>query len=154
MVGQPVDRFVVSKLVMALYGLLLPGVLGTVLLLLGVGLPVVLPAGVCLLTAAAFFFAPDLVVRSQAAERRAAFKRSVGAYLDLVALERGADGGPADALTRAAAVGDGWAFRLLSDALVTARISGEPPWTALAVAGRPHRRARALRRGRGRGDRR
>lgn len=130
--GQPVERFVLSKLLMALYGLLLPGLLAGVLLILGVGLPVVVPAGVCLLSAAAFFFAPDLVIRSQAAERRAEFRRTVGAYLDLVALERGADGGPADALTRAAAVGEGWAFQALSDTLVTARLSGEPPWVALS----------------------
>jgi pilus assembly protein TadC len=118
--------------VMGLYGLLLPGVLVSVLFLLGVRLPVTLPLGACLLAGLALFFAPDLVIRAQASERRQEFRRAVGAYLNLVALERGADGGPADALTRAAAVGDGWAFQSLSDALVTARVSGEAPWIALA----------------------
>ena len=126
------ERFVWSKVVMGLYGLMLPGVLGGGLVLLGLRVPVALPLGASLLAGLALFFAPDLVIRAQASERRQEFRRAVGAYLNLVALERGADGGPADALTRAAAIGDGWAFRSVSDALVTARVSGEAPWTALA----------------------
>ena len=75
---------------------------------------------------------PELAARSQAAERRAEFRRAVGAYFDLVALERAAEGGAVDALTRAATVGRGWAFRRLADTLTAARLTGVPPWTALA----------------------
>jgi pilus assembly protein TadC len=78
------------------------------------------------------FFAPDLVVRSQAQEARARFRRAVGSYLDLVALERGADGGPAEALTRAAEVAHGREFRRIGDALVAARLRGATPWQALS----------------------
>ena len=84
-------------------------------------------------SACGFFFAPDLVVHGQAAEAREAFSAAVGAYLDLVALERAADGAPAEALTRAAAVADSWPFRRIRQALDRARLAGTPPWQALAT---------------------
>jgi pilus assembly protein TadC len=126
------DRFVASKLAMAAYGALLPALLTGALAIIGVRAPIVLPAAACVVIAAALFFAPDLVVRSQAQEARARFRRAVGCYLDLVALERGADGGPAEALTRAAEVGQGREFRRISDALVAARLLGATPWQALS----------------------
>jgi pilus assembly protein TadC len=126
------DRFVASKLALAAYGALLPALLTGVLAIIGVHAPIVLPVAACVVIAAALFFAPDLVVRSQAQEARARFRRAVGCYLDLIALERGADGGPAEALTRAAAVGQGREFRRISDALVAARLLGATPWQALS----------------------
>jgi len=124
--------FMVSKLVMAGYGALLPALLTGLLTLVAVRLPVAVPAITCLGCAGVLFFAPDLVTRAQAAEARATFRRAVGCYLDLVALERGADGGPAEALTRAAEVGHGGQFRRIADALSAARLAGTTPWQALA----------------------
>jgi Flp pilus assembly protein TadB len=79
-----------------------------------------------------FFVVPDLIVKAEAEAARAQFRRAVGAYLDLVALERAADGGPADALDRAARVAQGGAFTRIGDALARARLAGLPPWLALA----------------------
>jgi len=79
------------------------------------------------------FVSPDLAVRARARGAREAFRHAVGAYLDLVALERAADGGPAEALHRAAAVGQAWTFVRIQEALDRARLSGEPPWAALAA---------------------
>ena len=81
---------------------------------------------------AALFFAPDLVTRVNAAERRTDFRHALTSYLDLVALERGAGAGPTEALEAAAEIGDGWAFQRISGALTAARRSGAAPWTALA----------------------
>jgi Flp pilus assembly protein TadB len=131
LLGQSVESFGLRKLLMALFGLTLPGWIALPLLLLGVQLPVTLPALTGLLLAAGFFFAPDLVVRSAAREARDTFTASVGAYLDLVALERAADGGAAEALERAAAVADGWVFRRIRESLERARLSGLAPWSAL-----------------------
>ena len=132
LLDQTVDRFIASKLAMAGYGALLPGLLTGVLAVLGLRLPVLLPAAICLVTVAVMFFMPDLVVRSQAQEARTCFRRAVGSYLDLVALERGADGGPAEALARAADVAHGPEFRRISDALMSARLLGRTPWQALS----------------------
>lgn len=120
------------KAAAALVGLALPAALLGLLAVLGAGLPIALPVAVSLAAGVGGFFLPDLLLRGQAAEARAGFRRAVGAYLDLVALERAADGGPADALERAAAVGEGWAFTRLADCLERARLSGATPWQALA----------------------
>lgn len=133
---MPVEDFWLRKAVMAVFGLLLPGLTAAAVTAAGIHLSFVVPAELGLLFAAGFFFAPDLVVRSQANEARETFSAAVGAYLDLVALERAADGAPAEALTRAATVADSWPFRRLRQALEQARLAGTPPWETLAaVAG-------------------
>lgn len=135
LLDQSVDRFIASKLAMAAFGALLPGLLTGLFAFLGVHAPLMLPAAVCLGAATVMFFMPDLVVRSQAQEARERFRRAVGSYLDLVALERGADGGPAEALARAAEVAHGPEFRRISDALVAARLLARTPWQALSELG-------------------
>ena len=124
--------FCLRKVGMALFGLLLPGLTAALVTTSGIAVAPVLPAGLGLVLAVGFFFAPDLVLHGQAAEARETFSAAVGAYLDLVALERAADGAPAEALTRAAAVADSWPFRRIRQALDRARLAGAPPWQALA----------------------
>jgi hypothetical protein len=131
LLGQDADGFCLRKLLMALFGLTLPGWIYLPLLLVGVQLPFGLPAVTGLLLATVMYFAPDLVVRSAANEARQAFQAGVGAYLDLVALERSADGGAAEALERAASVADGWVFQRIRESLDRARLTGQPPWDAL-----------------------
>lgn len=120
------------KAAAALAGLTVPAALLTVFAVLGVRLPIVLPMAVSLAAGVGGFLLPDLLLRTEAAEARAGFRRAVGAYLDLVALERAADGGPGEALHRAAAVGHGPAFTQIADALERARLSGTTPWQGLA----------------------
>jgi Flp pilus assembly protein TadB len=129
---RPVEAHLTAKVAFALLGFLLPVAVLTVLALVGLGLPLAVPVVVSVACAVGFFFVPDLVLGSQAEAARAEFRQAVGAYLELVALERAADGGPADALERAATVGRGWAFTRISDALARARLVGVPPWRALA----------------------
>lgn len=132
LLGRPVEAHLASKVAFAVLGFLLPAAMMSVLALVGAGLPPAVPLLVSLAGAVVSFFVPDLVLRGQAEEARAEFRQAVGAYLELVALERAADGGPADALERAAMVGRGWAFTRISDALARSRLVGAPPWNALA----------------------
>jgi hypothetical protein len=128
----PVEEFLVRKVALGLLGLALPPVCVAVLALVGVRLPIALPAFAAVVAGIVGFVVPDFAVRARARAARQAFRHAVGAYLDLVALERAADGGPAEALHRAAAVGQAWTFVRIQEALDRARLSGEPPWAPLA----------------------
>jgi Flp pilus assembly protein TadB len=103
--------------------------------LTGLGLPTGTPGGVALIVGAVFFVLPDLEARSEARARRRDFRRALGAYLDLVALEMAGAAAPAEALPNAARIGSGWAMALLRDTLYRATTAGRDPWLALAELG-------------------
>ncbi len=132
LLGQDRESWIASKVTCGTAGLAVPLALTGLASLVSPGLNWTVPVAVSLLCGAALFFAPDLVTRVNAAERRADFRQALTSYLDLVALERGAGAGPTEALEAAAEIGDGWAFRRISGALDAARRSGAPPWTALS----------------------
>ena len=132
LLGKDRASWIASKVGCGLLGLAVPPLLAGLASVAGVGLGWSAPAVISLLCGVGLFFAPDLVTRVNAAERRTDFKRALTSYLDLVALERGAGAGPTEALEAAAAIGDGWAFRRISAALDAARRAGAAPWTALA----------------------
>ena len=132
MLDRSTEAFLAAKAGFAALGLALPTALLALLWLLGLTPPLIVPVILPLGAAAVLFFVPDMIVRSEAAQARAAFRQAVAAYLELVALERAADGGPADSLERAAAIGHGTDFTRIADALHRARLVGVPPWTALA----------------------
>jgi Type II secretion system (T2SS), protein F len=132
LLGKDRASWIASKVGCGLLGLAVPPLLAGLASVAGVGLGWSAPVVISLLCGAGLFFAPDLVTRVNAAERRTDFKRALTSYLDLVALERGAGAGPTEALEAAAAIGDGWAFRRISAALDAARRAGAAPWTALA----------------------
>lgn len=128
------EEFLVQKVLFALLGLFLFALLGVVGLATGQVVPGGAPAAAVgsLVAGLLFFFVPDLVYRGQATEAREDFRYALGSYLDLVALERAADGGPGQALVRAAAVGRGWAFSRISDTLTRAQLAGQAPWQGLS----------------------
>jgi hypothetical protein len=134
LLGQDRDAWIASKIICGLIGLAVPaGVAGVAeLVLVGGGPSWQVPAIASLACGAGLFFAPDLVTRVNAAERRTDFRHALTSYLDLVALERGAGAGPTEALEAAADIGGGWAFGRISAALDAARRAGDAPWTALA----------------------
>ena len=132
LLGQDRETWLASKVGCGLLGLALPAVLVSLAALGSVRLPLAVPAVASLACGAALFFAPDLVTRVNAAERRADFRHALTSYLDLVALERGAGAAPTEALEAAAEIGGGWAFERITAALDQARRAGSAPWTALA----------------------
>ena len=81
------------------------------------------------------FLLPDYNARDDAKKARAEFARALGAYFDLVALERHNGSGPRQAMEAAAAVGDSWVFARLCEELARTRWSGLTPWESLRALG-------------------
>ncbi len=133
LLGQDRESFLASKVICGLAGLVTVPLLSAALAASGTPVSLPVPAACSLLLAVALFFAPDLVTRVNAAERRTDFRHAMTSYLDLVALERGAGAGPTEALEAAADIGHGWAFQRIAVALDAARRAGAAPWTALAA---------------------
>ncbi|GAA5079118.1 type II secretion system F family protein [Streptomyces similanensis] len=131
LLGQGPGQFILKKTALAALGLLCPVIATIPWIIAGVDLPFSVPAGVGLIIAVLLFITPDLAVRDQAKRAREEFAHALSAYLDLVALKRAADAGPAEALEKAAAVGEGWPFLYLQGALRRARLEKIPPYQAL-----------------------
>jgi Flp pilus assembly protein TadB len=132
LLGRTRESWLASKIACGLAGLISVPLLTILAAMTGHHLPWALPAGATLAAAAALFFAPDLVTRSTAAEKRADFRHALTSYLDLVSLERGAGAAPTEALEAAADLGGGWEFERIAAALGQARRQGRPPWEGLA----------------------
>jgi Flp pilus assembly protein TadB len=132
LLGKDRETWIASKVTCGVLGLACPAVIGSLAALAGTATPPAVPVVASLACGAALFFAPDLVTRVNAAEKRADFRHALTSYLDLVSLERGAGAGPTEALEAAAEIGGGWAFERIAAALDQARRSGSAPWTALA----------------------
>ncbi|MGY1634912.1 type II secretion system F family protein [Geodermatophilus sp. SYSU D01186] len=131
LIGWTPEGYAARKVGVAVFGAVFVPLLTAVLGAAGVRLPVVVPVLGSLALAGVLFLVVDLVVRDQAAEARGQMRRALCSYLDLVSLRRDASEGPTIALERAAALGEGWVFRRISDALVAARLGGDPPWDGL-----------------------
>ena len=132
LLDQDAEQWLTSKFICGLIGL---GAIPAVELLLAVGgqrPALLLPAVASLGLGTVLFFAPDLVVRVNAAEKRLDFRYALTSYFDLVALERGGGAAPTEALEAAAQIGGGWAFARIAGALAAARKAGRPPWDGLA----------------------
>jgi Flp pilus assembly protein TadB len=135
LVGRPLEQHMAQKVLLAFFGVSLPVLLGTFWTVIGVGPSLAIPAGGGLPLGAFFFFVPDLSLRSEAGERRKEFRRSLGAFLDLVVISLAGGAGVESALRDAASVGRGWAFQQLYNALEVTGLTGETPWAALARLG-------------------
>ncbi|MDQ1289092.1 MAG: tight adherence protein [Actinomycetota bacterium] len=103
--------------------------------LMGVPAPGEIPLVVALVLGTLGFFLPDLVLRSEAAGRRREFRRTVGIFLDLVAMNLAGGRGLPEALLAAATVSDHWSMIRIRQALANARLFGLTPWQALGQLG-------------------
>jgi tight adherence protein C len=101
----------------------------------GLTLPAGVPVVLALATGIGFSFLTDLEAYRQAERRRREFRRALGTYLDLVALEMAGSAAPTEALPNAARVGTGWPMALLRDTLWRATLSGSDQWQALTDLG-------------------
>jgi Flp pilus assembly protein TadB len=133
--GRSLDQHLAQKVVLAFFGLALPAVVAAVWTVGGFSVPLTFPTGVGLVLGVFFFFAPDISLRSETEERRKAFKRALGSFLDLVVISLAGGTGVESALRDAAGVGRGWAFAQLRNALEVTALTGETPWAALARLG-------------------
>lgn len=133
MVRMPLHRFYAEKALYAAIGLVFPPIAIAILAVFGVRLPIAIPLVASLGLAVLMSFLPNYNVRSDAAAAREEFRRALGAYIDLVALERTAGAGPRQALEYAAEVGDSWVFQRISEELARSRWSGQTPWESLSA---------------------
>ena len=84
----PLARFYGDKIVMALMGLVIPPLLAFFFEQIGLGFPIAIPAIASLGLAVVMFFLPNYNAVDDARKARLEFARALGAYIDLVALER------------------------------------------------------------------
>ena len=133
--GGSVEQHLAKKVVLGLYGLAMPALLTLLGSLLGFTIPFVYPALLGVLLGVLFFFAPDVGNRHQARARRDDFKHSLGSFLDLVVISLAGGAGVESALRDAAAIGEGWTFVQLHNALETTVLTGETPWAVLSRLG-------------------
>lgn len=134
-VGQSVEQHLLEKLAAAVCGVLLPPALALMTSLGGAAVPMSLVAVGALGLGAAGFVVPDVLLRSQAAERRRDFRYALSSYLDLAHIVLAAGAGVETALAYAAEAGDGWAFAELRAALHRSRLAGDSPWAAFRRLG-------------------
>ncbi|GAB7003977.1 hypothetical protein JCM18899A_14490 [Nocardioides sp. AN3] len=127
----PLARFYGDKLTFAALGLTIPPLLAWFFGLLGLGFPIAIPALASVGLAVVMFFLPNYNALDDARQARLEFRRALGSYIDLVALERNNGAGVRQAMEAAAEVGDSWVFTRLAEELTRSRWSGLPPWEAL-----------------------
>jgi tight adherence protein C len=132
---RSLEAHVAEKVLFATGGAALAAVVTAALRLAGIQLPFLIPLWAVISIAVLGWFAPDLVLRSEAEKRRRSFRHAVGAFLDLVAISLAGGTGIEGALHGAVALGRGWGFARLGEALDHARLAGQTPWVALARVG-------------------
>ncbi|NIZ93237.1 type II secretion system F family protein [Kineococcus rubinsiae] len=133
--GRSTGAFLATKVVAGLLLLLVVPLCWGSLRLFGVPLPGGVPLPLALVLAAAGFLAPDLALRADAQRRRRDFRRVVGVFSDLVAMNLAGGRGLPEALLASASVSDYWALVRIRQALANARLMGTTPWQALGNLG-------------------
>lgn len=135
LLGVSRASFLGQRALYAVIGLLFPACFTLVMAMLGIGLPVTVPAVGGLLLSGALSFVPVVEVRRRAGAAREDFARAVASYMDLVALDKRAGAGTSAALVGAANVGDSWVFRRIRATILEAELGGTSPWDALTRLG-------------------
>jgi len=133
--NRTVGSFLATKVALGVGLLLLAPVLWGVMRLGGVPLPLAIPAIAAIALGTFGFFLPDLALRSEAAARRRDFRRVVGVFLDLVAMNLAGGRGLPEALLSASTISENWALIRIRQALANARLFGTTPWAALGGLG-------------------
>ena len=126
-------QFYGRKILYGLLGLVLPSLLAGFFTLIGLTVPLVVPAAATLGLSAVLFAMPSRDIHADAQTARADAARALSAYIDLCALERHSGAGASAALATAAQVGQSWLFQRISEELARARYNGQPPWDALTT---------------------
>lgn len=132
LVGRTPERHAFDKLLGAVAGLLVPNLAATALVVMGIPAPLGLIAIFSLVTAAAGFLLPDMLLRDEADKRRRAFRHTLSSYPDLVNVLLAGGAGIETALHAAADAGDGWGYQTIRAELRRARLTGQSPWDTFA----------------------
>jgi hypothetical protein len=134
-VGRPLENHLGAQGVVALLGLLVPGLWSLLMSLGGVhiGLPTLIASSIIL--GVGGFFVPNLILRSEAAKRRRAFGAAFGTFLDMTTVSLAGGVGVEGSLLDAARIGRGREAGVLRAVLEESVWSGETQWAALARLG-------------------
>lgn len=124
-----------SKIITATVGLVIGPLVTVLAALIGVQLPFAVPVLGSVGLAVVLWSMPGAELRDRARLARAEFSHALGAFVEMVALERLSGSGVPQALQRAADVGDSWAFKRISATLRRTQYTGHNPWDALADLG-------------------
>jgi tight adherence protein C len=135
LVGRTAEQHLGAKGLLGLVGALLPPAWAGLVALAGVNVSLAGVFGAALVLAGVGFVLPDLLLKSQAADRRRDFLAALGSFLDLVVIALAGGSGVESALRDASRVGRGWAFVELQGAIEAARLSGQSPWAACSRLG-------------------
>lgn len=128
--GRSVGDYVVNKVILALVGLVTPGLLSVVLSPLFHG-GVMVPVGFGIIAAVIGWVWPDIAMRTDRDRADRDAQEAVNTYFDLVLLERLANQSATGALESAASLSDVPVFRQICGALQQARLEQRPPWRDL-----------------------
>ncbi|RMB57867.1 type II secretion system F family protein [Tessaracoccus antarcticus] len=124
-----------SKIIAATIGLIIGPLLTLAAMALGVGVPFAIPVIGSIGLGAVMWLMPGAEVKDKARLARAEFSYALGAFVEMVALERLSGSGVPQALQRAADIGDSWAFQRISATLKRTEYTGHNPWDALEDLG-------------------
>lgn len=120
---------------LGLTGLLFPSLMTALAVLMGVGVPIVVPGVAGVVLGVIMWRLPIGEAREDAEAVRAQFRSALASYLDLVALERVARGSVQEALDSAAEISGSEPFVQIRAALQRAALAGQPPWDSLRQLG-------------------
>ncbi|MFW6033530.1 MAG: type II secretion system F family protein [bacterium] len=134
-VGRQPEDLVGEMAVYVLFGLALGPWFGFVTWLVGAPFPVAGAGALSLAVAGCGALAPWLSLRDRAAARRAGFAHAVVAFCHVCAMCLAAGRGVDQAMTTAAAAGDGWAFTEIRAALGAGYVRRDTPWDTLGRLG-------------------
>jgi tight adherence protein C len=134
-VGRTPEDYAGETAVYCLFGIMLGPWLGAAVWVAGAPFPATIAGAVSLTAGATGLFVPWFSLRDTARARRAGFLHALIAYCHVTAMSLAAGRGVEQALTTAAAAGEGWAFTELRAALNAGYVRGETPWDSLGRLG-------------------
>jgi Flp pilus assembly protein TadB len=134
MVGMSREMFLARTAAAALLGAVLPNAVLVPWALLGL-VSFVVPVWLVLIGAVVGAVVPYSRLRSDAEEKRRAFRHMVSAFLDLVSMNLAGGRGVPEALQAASNISDSWSMVRIRDTLEAARLQGITPWVALGQLG-------------------
>jgi tight adherence protein C len=133
--GSTLEQHLSKTLALSGVGLVGPLAIFSVLAAAGFAVPLGFSVLAGLGLAGAMLVVSHRELRLQADTRRAELRRAMSIYLDLVAMSMEAGRGYTEALPASAAIGSGWTFTHLQDAISNARPSGITAWAAIGELG-------------------
>lgn len=135
LLGRTTASLYGSKIISTTLGLLLVPILSVATMMIGLPVSMPIPVVGSLGFAALMWWLPNNELRDKARKAREEFSYALGAFVEMVALERLAGATVPQALIRAADTGDSWVFQRLSATLRRTQYTGQNPWDALADLG-------------------